>query len=178
MKRLGVGAVVLLALLLMVPDVALVSARAHRESLTWIIVNLAVPAGLLLGYFAMLGRRPWLACALMVPFAALVPVVGFYIVGYRTPITEAVLGTVAATNPREAIDFLGPWLWPLVILSLVAAALAVAAGRLSARTHLQFVTSRRVETAITALAVVTMTGIFGLQVTAKGRPPGSGSARV
>src|SRR5690348_10362588 len=97
----------------MVPNVALVLASNHEKKLTWIMASLAVPAGLLLGYFAVLGRRPWLACVLMAPFVALVPVVTFYIVCYRTAITGSVLGTVAATNPTEARDFLGHWLWAL-----------------------------------------------------------------
>src|SRR5690349_804295 len=122
MKRLAIGSMVVLALLLMVPDVALVSAGTHVKSLTWITASLAVP-----------GRRPWLACVLMTPFAALVPVVAFYIVRYRTPITESVLGTVAATNPTEAADFLGRWMWAILILSLAAGAFAVIAGWLSAR---------------------------------------------
>lgn len=177
MKRLAIGSMVVLALLLMVPDVALVSAGTHVKSLTWITASLAVPAGLLLGYFAVLGRRPWLACVLMTPFAALVPVVAFYIVRYRTPITESVLGTVAATNPTEAADFLGRWMWAILILSLAAGAFAVIAGWLSARAHLRFVTSRRAHTALVALALVTMTTIFGLQVIAAESPPGTDSAR-
>jgi len=177
MKRLAIGSVVVLALLLMVPDVVLVVAGTHARSLTWITASLGVPAALLLGYFAVLGRRPWLACMLMVPFAALVPVVAFYIVRYRTPITESVLGTVAATNPTEAADFLGQWLWAILALSLGAGASAGIASWLSARSHLHWVTSRRVDTVLIALALVTMTTVFGLQVVAEESPPGTDSAR-
>lgn len=178
MRRLAIGSVVVLALLLMVPDVALVLAGTHVERPTWIAASLTVPAGLLLGYFAVLGRRPWLACMLMAPFAALVPVVAFYIVRYRTPITESVLGTVVATNPTEAADFLGRWLWTILALSLAAGAFAVVAGWLSARTDLQFVTSRRVDVVWTALALVTMSAIFGLQVAAEESPPGTDAAHA
>jgi glucan phosphoethanolaminetransferase (alkaline phosphatase superfamily) len=176
MRRLALGSVVVLALLLMVPNVALVFASTHVKRLSWITASLAVPAGLLLAYFAVFGRRPRLACLLMVPFAALVPTAAFYILRYRTPITEAVLGTVAATNPAEAADFLGPWLWVLVILSLVAGAFAVVAGRLSARAHLQFVTSRRVHAALTALASVLVIAFIGLQVAADRRSPAAEAA--
>lgn len=170
-RRLALGAMAALALLLLVPDVALVFASAHAKKLSWIAASLAVPTGLLLGYFAVLGRRPWLACLLMAPFAALVPVAALYIIRYRTPITEAVLGTVAATNPAEAADFLGPWLWVLIALSLAVGAVAVIAGGLSARAGLQFVASRRIHTALKALAAVTVIAFIGLQVAADRGPP-------
>jgi glucan phosphoethanolaminetransferase (alkaline phosphatase superfamily) len=170
MGRLALASVVALALLLMVPNIAFVLASTHTKNVAWVTAGLAVPAGLLLGYFAVLGRRPRLACLLMAPFAALVPTVALYIFRYRTPVTEPVLGTVAASNLGEAADFLGPWLWALVILSLVAGASAVVAGRLSARAHLQFLASRPVHSALTALASVLVIAFIGFQVAAR-RPP-------
>lgn len=171
MKRLALGSVVVLALVLMVPNVALVFASTHAKKLPWIMASLAVPAALLLVYFAVFGRRPRLACLLMAPFAALVPTVALYILRYRTPVTEAVLGTVVATNPAEAADFLGPWLWLLVVLSVAAGALAVIAGRLSALANLQFVAPRRVHTALIALASVSVVAFIVLQVVADRRSP-------
>lgn len=171
MKRLALGSVVALALLLMVPNIAFVLSGTHAKNLAWIAASLAVPAGLLLGYFAVLARRPQLACLMMVPFAALVPTVALYILRYRTPITEAVLGTVVATNSAEAADFLGPWVWAVLLLSLVAGATAVFAGRLSARANLQFLRSRRVHTALTALAAILVIAFIGLLVAAQKRPP-------
>lgn len=164
MKRVAIGSVVVLALLLMVPNVALVLASNHEKKLTWIMASLAVPAGLLLGYFAVLGRRPWLACVLMAPFVALVPVVTFYIACYRTAITGSVLGTVAATNPTEARDFLGHWLWALAALSLAAGAFAVMTGWLSAHARLHFVPSRQARITLGALALVTIATLAGLQI--------------
>jgi glucan phosphoethanolaminetransferase (alkaline phosphatase superfamily) len=175
MKRLALGSMVVLGLLLIAPNIALVSASTQITKLSTMTASLVVPAALLLGYFAIFGRRPWLACLLMAPFAALVPVVTFYILRYRTPITDAVLGTVAATNPEEAADFLGPWLWSLIILSLAAGALAVVAGRLSTRANLQFVTSRRLRAVLIALALALATVLMGLQGAADRRPPEAGT---
>lgn len=170
MRRIALSSLVVLALLLMVPNVALVFASPHLKKLSWVTASLAVPAGLLVVYFAAFGRRPRLACLLMTPFAALAPTAALYIFRYRTPVTEAVVGTVAATNPAEAADFLGPWLWVLPILSVVAGALAVIAGELSARAKLQFVASRRVHTALTALVVVPVIAFISLQVAADRSP--------
>jgi glucan phosphoethanolaminetransferase (alkaline phosphatase superfamily) len=174
-RWLAPGSIVLLVLLLMVPDVALVVASTHVKTPSWVTARLVVPAALLLLYFAALGRRPWLACLLMAPFAALVPVVTFYILRYHTPITEAVLGTVAATNRAEATDFLGPWLWLLVALSLAAGACAVIAGRLGALAGLPWTSSRRVHAALSVLAV-SLAAFLVWQVAIERRPAAARSA--
>ncbi|UGB37206.1 phosphoethanolamine transferase [Frateuria soli] len=176
MKRHALASVVVLGLLLIAPNIALVFASTQITKLQTMAASLMVPAALLLGYFAILGHRPWLACLLMAPFAALVPVVTLYILRYRTPITDAVLGTVAATNPEEAAAFLGPWLWALIVLSLVAGVLAVVAGRLSVRAGLQLATSRRLRAALTALALALAITLMGLQAAADRVPPESGTA--
>jgi glucan phosphoethanolaminetransferase (alkaline phosphatase superfamily) len=170
-KRLALGAMVALGLLLLTPNIALVFASSQITKFTTVTASLVVPAALLLGYFAILGHRPWLACLLMAPFAALVPVVTFYILRYRTPITDAVLGTVAATNPEEAADFLGPWLWSLIVLSLVAGAFAIVVGRLSTHANLQLVTSRRLRAVLIALASALAIVLLGLQGAADRRAP-------
>lgn len=176
MKRHALASLVVLGLLLIAPNVALVFASAQITKLQTMAASLVVPAALLLGYFAILGHRPWLACLLMAPFAALVPVVTLYILCYRTPITDAVLGTVAATNPQEAAAFLGPWLWSLIALSLVAGVLAVVAGRLSARAGLQLATSRRLRGVLAASALALAMTLMGLQVATDRVPPQSGAA--
>lgn len=170
-RWLALASIAVLALLLMVPDAALVFVSLHIKKPPWIVARLAAPALLLVAYFAVLGRRPGLACLLMAPFAAMVPTAAFYILSYRSPITEAVLGTVVATNPAEAADFLGPWLWALTVLSVAAGAFAVLAGWLSARAGLQLVTSRRVHSTLIALAAVPVIAFASLQVAADRRPP-------
>ena len=86
-RRLALASIAVLALLLMVPDVALVFVSVHIKKLSWLAVSLVAPALLLLAYFAVLGRRPGLACLLMAPFAAMVPTAVFYALRYRSPIT-------------------------------------------------------------------------------------------
>ena len=170
-RRLALASIAVLVVLLMVPDVALVLAMAHTKKPSWAAASLVAPALLLLAYFAVLGRRPGLACLLMAPFATLVPTAAFYILRYRSPITEGVLGTVAATNFAEAVDFLGPSLWTLVALSLAAGAFAVFAAWLCARAGLQLVTSRRVHSTLIALVAVPVIAFASLQVAADRRPP-------
>ncbi|MEI7037202.1 phosphoethanolamine transferase [Fulvimonas yonginensis] len=170
-RRVALASIAVLALLLMIPNVALVVASTHVKKPSWVAASLVAPAAMLLAYFAVLGRRPRLACLLMAPFAALVPTVALYILRYRSPVTEAVVGTVMATNPAEAADFLGPWLWVLVALSLAAGAFAIVAGRLGARAGLQLVSSRRVHTTLIALAAVPVIAFASLQVAASREPP-------
>lgn len=174
-RRLALGSIVLLAMVLIVPDVAFVLTSPHGRKLSWVAGQLVLPTMLLMAYFAVLGRWPRLACLLMVPFAVLAPTATFYILDYRTPITEAVLGTLLATNVAEATDFLGPGMWMLVALSLAAGALAVIAARLSARARLHLIASRRVHGTVVALAAIPVFAFLGTQAVAQ-RPAGVGIA--
>jgi len=95
---------------------------------TW-ISGLIVPAMLLALLFAVLGKRIWLACLLLVPFAALAPVEAFYIATYQHPTSAEILAVLVATTPRETYEYLGSALLPILICIASGLLLALLAAR-------------------------------------------------
>jgi glucan phosphoethanolaminetransferase (alkaline phosphatase superfamily) len=114
-------AIVALIALLMLPNLVWLAVGHGTE--TW-AAGLLLSSLLLLMFFALLGNVPWLACLLLAPFAALAPLEAFYVGSYQGPSTAEILATLVATNPREAYEFLG--------LALIPILLCVAAGFLLA----------------------------------------------
>ena len=86
--------------------------------------GLIIPTLLLTLVFALLGKRIWLACLLLAPFATLAPAEAFYIASYLRPTSAEMLATLGATNPRETYEYLGYALLP--ILLCVAGGLLIA----------------------------------------------------
>jgi len=78
--------------------------------------------------FAILGNRLWLACLLLAPFAALVPLETYYICRYLHPSTEEALATIFATNSNETLEYFGRSLLPLAGCMLAGLLLAVVAA--------------------------------------------------
>jgi glucan phosphoethanolaminetransferase (alkaline phosphatase superfamily) len=91
---------------------------------------LLVPALLLLVLFAALGKRLWLACLVLSPFALLAPIECFYIIAYRRPSSAEVLGTILATNPTETLGYLGKLIAPLALCVIAGLLLALLAARM------------------------------------------------
>lgn len=99
---------------------------------------LIVPSLLLLFTFAIFGKRVWIACLLLSPFAALAPIECFYITIYRRPSGPEVLGTVLATTPSETLGYFGWLLFPIILGVTAGLLLALAAARMSYRTELRW----------------------------------------
>jgi glucan phosphoethanolaminetransferase (alkaline phosphatase superfamily) len=119
---------------------------------------LIVPSLLLLFLFAAFGKRLWLACLILSPFALLAPIESFYIVAYQHPSTPEVLGTVFATNPGETLGFLGKLLVPLILCIAVGLLLALFAARMCYRAQLRW--SNRVREWIFACGIILPLMIF------------------
>ncbi|HEY2345273.1 MAG TPA: phosphoethanolamine transferase [Xanthomonadaceae bacterium] len=135
-RRAAFGAILLLLALLLLPDIVWLHFE-HGNIRIWISA-LLIPAALLALLFAVFGNRPWIACLLLAPFAALAPLEAFYIGRYHHPTTPEILATLIATNPREAREYLGNDL-PLLALCLVAAlALPLLAAWWSRRSGLRW----------------------------------------
>jgi glucan phosphoethanolaminetransferase (alkaline phosphatase superfamily) len=121
LNRRAWAAVSALIALLMLPN--LIWLYVGQGLATW-ISGLVIPALLLTFLFALLGKRIWLACLLLAPFAMVAPIEAAYIATYLHPTNSEILATLIATNPREAKEYLGSSLLP--ILAMVAAALLFA----------------------------------------------------
>lgn len=123
-----VAALGMLVLLIMLPNLAWVSTSG---SVTAAVAGVIVPAILLASLFAALGRRIWICCLLLLPFALLAPLEAFYIARYHHPSSADVIASVFATNTSEATEFFGSQLWPLAVAALAALTLVLAAAYLS-----------------------------------------------
>jgi glucan phosphoethanolaminetransferase (alkaline phosphatase superfamily) len=77
--------------------------------------GLIVPILLMTFLFAIFGKRVWLACVLLTPFAALAPIEALYVFTYLHPTNAGILATLGATNPREMYEYLGCAIAPILI---------------------------------------------------------------
>jgi glucan phosphoethanolaminetransferase (alkaline phosphatase superfamily) len=128
LQRRAWVAVSALTLLLLLPN--LIWLYVEYGLTTW-ISGLIVPALLLALLFAVLGKRIWLACLLLAPFAALAPVEASYIAIYQRPTSAEILATFGATNPREIYEYLGSALIPTLICVISGLLLALLATLLA-----------------------------------------------
>ena len=148
--RVALCAIALLVVLLMLPNL-LWLAFAHGIA-NW-VPALVLPLTLLALWFALLGDVPWLACLLLAPFAALAPLESFYIARYHHPTTAEIIATLVATNPREAREYLGPLLIPVLLCMVAGLALALAAAWLSR--HQKWSWKNRARAWIVTIAIAT-----------------------
>ncbi|HET7663248.1 MAG TPA: sulfatase-like hydrolase/transferase [Rhodanobacteraceae bacterium] len=103
-----------------------------RTGATW-IAALILPIALLTVLFALLGRRPWLACLVLAPFALLAPLECFYIARYHTPSTAEIIAILYATTIPETRAYLGHFLTCAVLAPVVGLVIALLAAWLSHR---------------------------------------------
>jgi Predicted membrane-associated, metal-dependent hydrolase len=112
----------------MLPNLIWLSVGTEHGRATW-VYGLIIPLLLLIFLFAALGKKIWLACLLLAPFATLAPAEAFYIDTYLHPTNAEILATLAATNPRETYEYLGSWLIPGAICIVASLMLALLAAR-------------------------------------------------
>lgn len=86
---------------------------------------LALPLIGLASLLAVFGRKLWLLLLLLSPFVVLAPVETAYIATYAKPSNSSIIATIAASNLREAREYLGSALFPLIFCVTVATLLAV-----------------------------------------------------
>jgi glucan phosphoethanolaminetransferase (alkaline phosphatase superfamily) len=163
-KKQAAAAVFALISLLMLPNLALlvVSWNAARWHAAFIVAASVIPPILLLFFFALFGKRLWLGCLLLTPFAMLAPPEFFYVTKYGQVSSAEILGTVSATNPGETIGYFGWVLLPLALSMLAGLLLALGTAWLSYTTKLRW--SGRIQewAVISAIALPTMIFVVGL----------------
>jgi len=117
--------------LLLLPNllwVATANGKYYDFTVPYAIMQGVMPSLLfLVTLTAVFGARPWIAVLLLLPFLPLVPIESAYIVHYGEPTWYAIVATAVESNSREALDFLGPLLWPLAAAVLGALLLGVGA---------------------------------------------------
>jgi glucan phosphoethanolaminetransferase (alkaline phosphatase superfamily) len=134
-RNLALGAIMLLVALLMLPNLIWV---AHNARATVWITALLIPLALLLMWFALLGRWPWLACLLLAPFALLAPLETYYVAQYHHPTSAQIIATIVATNPLETREYFGNLIRLLALALLVGLAIALLAAWMSFRASLRW----------------------------------------
>lgn len=166
-RPLTLGAVLLLVLLLMMPNLIW---YAYEPNLQTAIEALLIPGVLLLTLFAVLGNIPWLACLLLAPFVLLAPMEIYYVSIYHHPTSAEIIGTLVASNPRETREYFGAALVPMGLGLLAALTLVLLTTWWSSQLHLHWRGRVRewvliLVTAIplTSMAVVMMQATGGLQ---------------
>ncbi|MBS0463190.1 MAG: sulfatase-like hydrolase/transferase [Proteobacteria bacterium] len=136
-SRRGWAIALLIALLALVMLPNVVWLLVGRELTHPLIAPIILPLALLLALFALLGRRIWIACLVLLPFAVLAPTEAFYIATYGRPTFAEIIATLIATNPREMREYVGPLLVPLIACVLLAIALPTLAAWSSYRARLR-----------------------------------------
>lgn len=128
-----VVAVALLVALLVAPNVLWALTAFSAKSF---VEALVLPSSLLLLVFALAGKRIWIACVILAPFAVAAPAEIFYVATYGHPSTDQVIATIFATNPRETLEYFGDGLVALLASAAVAVAIVSAAIWYSFREYL------------------------------------------
>jgi glucan phosphoethanolaminetransferase (alkaline phosphatase superfamily) len=169
-RALAWTAIAALAGLLFVPSLAWL---AFGPSTFTLRSGVIAPIATLIFVFALNGSRIWLACALLLPFALLVPAEIMYIARYFHPSTEEVIATILATNSQEASQFLGAALMPLVVATLACLLVAVVAAVLSYRSGLAWRHRSRVWVLAGILCVPALLFAIGMSL-----PHRSGISRI
>jgi glucan phosphoethanolaminetransferase (alkaline phosphatase superfamily) len=134
-ERRAMWALSISVALLMLPN--LVWLWYAHGILVWVCA-VFVPVALLLTLFAVLGDHVWIACLLLLPFAALAPIETLYITSYRHPSSADILATVFASNFRETREYLGGVALPLFISVGVALGVTLLAAHWSKRARLRW----------------------------------------
>ena len=134
-RMFALGAIAVLVALLMLPNLAWL---AHdRQGTVW-VAALLLPTAALAVWFAALGRRPWLACLLLAPFALLAPLEAYYVAQYHHPTSAQIIATIVATNPLETREYFGRLLLPLALALPAGLAVALLAAWWSWRAGLRW----------------------------------------
>ncbi len=169
--KLASATIALLVALLMLPNLVWLAHGADAPN--W-LAALVLPLGLLVAWFAVLGRAPWLACLLLAPFALLAPLEAFYVAQYHQPTSAQIIATIVATNPLEAREYFGWWLLPLALALLAGLALALLAAWSSWRARLGW--SRAGRSAAACLGVLAILVPLGIGYARSGTPRATASA--
>ena len=156
MRRLAVGAIAALILLLMLPNLLWLwfgtSTTLWRDALV-------IPVVLLFALIALFGNRQWIACLLLTPFAMLAPLEALYIVTYHRPTFAEIIATLVATNPREMREYLGVTLLPIALCVAAGLLVALLAAWCNRRAPLQWRRGARAWALAVAITALVGTGI-------------------
>lgn len=154
-RRLALGAILLLFALLMLPNIIwLVCAPHAYVHIPW-IPGLVLPTAILVTVFTLFGRRLWLACLLLAPFALLAPLETFYIATYQTPSTAEIIATLYATTPQEIRAYLGHLLPYALAAPLLGLTIALIAAWCCWRANLHWLGRSRQWAGALAIAIAT-----------------------
>ncbi len=164
-RRVAIALVIGLLLLIMLPNVTWLYVGGELNH-PW-IEPVILPLAFLLALFAIFGGQLWIACLVLLPFAALAPLEAFYIRTYGRPTFAEIIATLIATNPREMREYLGAQLVPLLLSWAACMALVVLAIWLARHTRLRLPGKVRVGMLVVALLAPLGIGVTA-GVTAKG----------
>lgn len=164
--RLGWLLLAAYALLLLLPNFIWLGVAFDRDSLLY---SLLIPTALLISFFSLFGKRLWLACTILAPFALLVPIETFYILKYLHPSTATDLAIALASNPREAHEYFGADLFVILVACVSASIFALIAITGLKRLHTAWRSQLRLQVALVAFAIPILT-IVATYATARGYP--------
>lgn len=130
-RRLGIAFAAIYAVFLLLPNFVwlwVCDGRYVDHSVPYAFMSGLLPSLVMIStVFAALGRVPWLALLILLPFVPLVPIETAYVSHYGEPSWYAIIATIFESNSHEIIDFLGALVWPLLAACAASALLAVSA---------------------------------------------------
>ena len=122
-RRAAVLALVVYSTLLLSPSLLYAVLLPNPDNYSW--QPLAYALALWVAWLALVGNL-WLACLIASPFLLLVPVEGYLLVRYQSPLQPQVFGILRETNAAEALEYgLGLWLPALLGCAALGAAAAI-----------------------------------------------------
>jgi len=157
--------------LTLLPNIAWVvfaNGKHYDFSRPYAIMSGLMPAiVLVLIVLALLAKRLWIGALLLLPTLPLVPVETAYIFHYGEPSWYAMIATVLESNSREAVDYLGPLLWPLLIACVLCLIAGIAAIVMLWKARLAWEGRSRTLALVACAASILITLAFEAMIPAK-----------
>jgi glucan phosphoethanolaminetransferase (alkaline phosphatase superfamily) len=132
-----------------------------QPSVASLIQGLAIPAVLLLFYFAFFGARLWVGFLLLAPLVLIAPAEAGFIAVYGHPSDYDIVGLAVESGPRETRDFLGALLWPLIGTFIFSTAVAILAPIFLWRCRTRWRGESRTYSLVIAVVLPTTLFVFG-----------------
>jgi glucan phosphoethanolaminetransferase (alkaline phosphatase superfamily) len=182
-NRLGTILLVVTIVVVLLPNFVWLATSDRlyfTHSIPFMVMSAILPSLIVvLGLFAALGRWPWLAVLVCLPFLIVVPIESAYITQYGEPTYFAIVATIFESNSRETIDFLGALLWPLAAATLVCLVLGIVTTIHLYRTQYRWTHRSRIWTltaCVTALLMPSLAALINPAPVAGGAASGAMSS--